>query len=181
MDARPSSRPQAQAGTKNKKKLAVLDQGRMRVNYLYQAATLMAGVNRDLAAFYSQQMRRVALKNTFRLAPDIKRNLCKQCGFPLHGRNGSSTRLRTKAGLKVAVVRCSRCSCTRSLPTNYATPRKPREAATSGPQEPAAATAAAGAPQEPLQAAAIAPEAAPAAQEQPQATRVDHSTEEPTQ
>lgn len=50
-----------------------------RLNYLYQAATLLTPKNPQLARFYALQLKQASHKLVQRLDGSIKRNICKGC------------------------------------------------------------------------------------------------------
>uniref|UniRef100_A0A1A9WVN7 Uncharacterized protein n=1 Tax=Glossina brevipalpis TaxID=37001 RepID=A0A1A9WVN7_9MUSC len=52
-----------------------------RMNFLYQASMLMAGRNNVLSAFYGKLCKNIGKKATLRIAPSIKRDLCKRCSL----------------------------------------------------------------------------------------------------
>lgn len=70
----------------NKGKRKVLTQRHVcsRMNFLYQAANLMAhGKNNTLAAYYGKLCRNVGTKALMHMSPALKRTLCKRCSLPL--------------------------------------------------------------------------------------------------
>ncbi|XP_058062490.1 ribonuclease P protein subunit p21 [Anopheles bellator] len=73
--------------TNDKKKQAKLCAGREtyeRMNFLYQAATLMSTSNPQLAAYYGKLTKSVGKKAVLRMEPAIKRTLCVRCGVHLN-------------------------------------------------------------------------------------------------
>ncbi|KAH8400575.1 hypothetical protein KR222_007112, partial [Zaprionus bogoriensis] len=85
----------------NKGKRKVLSQRQVcsRMNFLYQAANLMAhsGGNNTLAAYYGKLCRHVGTKSLMHMSPALKRTLCKRCSLPLLP--GVNTKLKTEAKL----------------------------------------------------------------------------------
>ncbi|XP_034489889.1 uncharacterized protein LOC117793631 [Drosophila innubila] len=70
----------------NKGKRKVLTQRHVcsRMNFLYQAANLMAHNNNNtLAAYYGKLCRNVGTKALMHMSPALKRTLCKRCSLPL--------------------------------------------------------------------------------------------------
>ncbi|XP_022219174.1 ribonuclease P protein subunit p21 [Drosophila obscura] len=93
----------------NKKKLFAQRLVCSRMNFLYQAAHLMAeGSHNTLGAYYGKLCRNVGTKSMMHMAPAMKRALCKRCSLPLiPGVNTSLTvpqakeqRAEPKAGKK---------------------------------------------------------------------------------
>ncbi|EDW25938.1 GL14220 [Drosophila persimilis] len=68
----------------NKKKVFALRLVCSRMNFLYQAAHLMAkGSHNTLGAYYGKLCRNVGTKAIMHMAPALKRTLCKRCSLPL--------------------------------------------------------------------------------------------------
>ncbi|XP_030380777.1 ribonuclease P protein subunit p21 [Scaptodrosophila lebanonensis] len=69
---------------KNKRKVFGQRHVCSRMNFLYQAANLMAQNNNNtLAAYYGKLCRNVGTKAVMHIAPAVKRTLCKRCSLPL--------------------------------------------------------------------------------------------------
>ncbi|KAG4068276.1 hypothetical protein HA402_007796 [Bradysia odoriphaga] len=51
-----------------------------RMNFLYQAGTLMAGQNAALSCYYGQLCKSIAKKAVLRMEPNLHRTICKRCG-----------------------------------------------------------------------------------------------------
>ncbi|BFG00301.1 ribonuclease P protein subunit p21 [Drosophila madeirensis] len=68
----------------NKKKMFAQRLVCSRMNFLYQAAHLMAeGSHNTLGAYYGKLCRNVGTKAMMHMAPALKRTLCKRCSLPL--------------------------------------------------------------------------------------------------
>ncbi|KAH8325383.1 hypothetical protein KR067_004768 [Drosophila pandora] len=72
-----------------KRKLLAQQQVFSRMNFLFQAAHLMADREQPkLAAYYGKLCRNVGTKAVMHMAPAVKRQLCRRCSLPLiPGRN----------------------------------------------------------------------------------------------
>ncbi|XP_017104171.2 uncharacterized protein Rpp21 [Drosophila bipectinata] len=67
-----------------KRKLLAQQQVFSRMNFLFQAAHLMADQQQPkLAAYYGKLCRNVGTKAVMRMAPAVKRQLCRRCSQPL--------------------------------------------------------------------------------------------------
>ncbi|XP_017067659.1 ribonuclease P protein subunit p21 [Drosophila eugracilis] len=67
-----------------KKKLQTQRHVSSRMNFLFQASNLMAAGNQTkLAAHYGKLCRNVGTKALMRMAPAVKRSLCRLCFLPL--------------------------------------------------------------------------------------------------
>ncbi|XP_052891920.1 ribonuclease P protein subunit p21 [Anopheles moucheti] len=72
---------------KDKKKSSKICVGREtleRMNFLYQAATLMSQTNPQLSASYGKLAKSIGKKAVIRMEPAIKRTLCVRCGVLLN-------------------------------------------------------------------------------------------------
>uniref|UniRef100_A0A1I8M0U8 RNAse P Rpr2/Rpp21 subunit domain protein n=1 Tax=Musca domestica TaxID=7370 RepID=A0A1I8M0U8_MUSDO len=52
-----------------------------RMNFLYQASTLMAGKNNSLSAYYGELCKNIAKKSVLKMEPNLKRTFCKRCSL----------------------------------------------------------------------------------------------------
>ncbi|XP_060661593.1 ribonuclease P protein subunit p21 isoform X1 [Drosophila nasuta] len=69
---------------KCKRKILTQRHACSRMNFLYQAANLMAHSNNNtLAAYYGKLCRNVGTKTLMHMSPALKRTLCKRCSLPL--------------------------------------------------------------------------------------------------
>ncbi|KAH8419724.1 hypothetical protein KR009_001589 [Drosophila setifemur] len=68
----------------NKRKLSAQQDISSRMNFLFQAAHLMAeSKETQLAAYYGRLCRNVGTKAMMHMAPALKRSLCRRCSLPL--------------------------------------------------------------------------------------------------
>ncbi|KAH8306881.1 hypothetical protein KR018_010418 [Drosophila ironensis] len=82
-------------GKDNKRKLLSQRHAASRMNFLFQAAHLMANQDQPkLGAFYGKLCRNVGTKALMQMAPAVKRSLCHRCALPLIP--GVNTELQTE-------------------------------------------------------------------------------------
>ncbi|PKC60239.1 Rpr2-domain-containing protein [Rhizophagus irregularis] len=67
-----------------------------RMNFLYQAATLMTTIT-SLGRFYINTMKTIGTKQVLRIDPSIKRTICKRCETILLPGVTSKVRIKCKS------------------------------------------------------------------------------------
>lgn len=123
-----------------------------RISYLYQAAHLLDSISKKTATSVEQplegpelllglsqrvasQIRPVARKAVIKVAPSIKRNICKRCNVLLIPGNSSEihienqSRDQTKPWADVQVVRCKTCGYEKRYPVGAVPQVKKRDRA----------------------------------------------------
>ncbi|CAG8716517.1 8589_t:CDS:2 [Dentiscutata erythropus] len=92
-----------------------------RMNFLYQAATLMTKSTNTkkslipLSRFYISTMKSIGTKQVLRIDPSIKRTLCKKCESVLIPGVTSRIRIKPKPEPQLQVL-CTQCGTTRGYP-----------------------------------------------------------------
>ncbi|PRP87815.1 ribonuclease P protein subunit p21-like [Planoprotostelium fungivorum] len=79
-----------------------------RMNFLYQAAHLTAGVSPQLSRFYSSTVKKISTKTVSRLSPEIKRTICKICTSLLIPGYSSTVRIQGQKQRHLSVT-CDYC------------------------------------------------------------------------
>ncbi|XP_066030999.1 ribonuclease P protein subunit p21 [Chamaea fasciata] len=92
-----------------------------RLNYLFQAAHWVLPLSPALARFYGSAQRATARRLVLRMAPSVKRRLCRRCCSVLGPGNGAGLRLRGR-GQPRLILRCLFCGRGR----RYLCPPEPR-------------------------------------------------------
>ncbi|RIB24048.1 RNAse P Rpr2/Rpp21/SNM1 subunit domain-containing protein [Gigaspora rosea] len=101
-----------------------------RMNFLYQAATLMTTITTSaptntstntkkslipLSRFYISTMKSIGTKQVLRIDPSIKRTLCKRCDSVLLPGVTSQIRIKSKPEPQLQMM-CTQCGTARGYP-----------------------------------------------------------------
>jgi len=85
----------------------------IRMNFLYQAATMLAGPDKTeehkLSMFYAANMKRIGKRLVLRISPAVKRTICKYCSSPLIPAVSARVRLSASHDRRL-VVTCKYCN-----------------------------------------------------------------------
>ncbi|KAJ6633476.1 Ribonuclease P protein subunit p21 [Pseudolycoriella hygida] len=88
-----------------------------RMNFLYQAGTLMAGNNKALSCYYGQLCKSIGKKAVLRIEPNLHRTMCKRCGNILKPSKSAELSISDE-NPKMCVITCNVCGKCRRFPIN---------------------------------------------------------------